>query len=64
MVRVDVSFMDDVLKDRERKCKLGGEIQFAAIAAQVSHSCRPGRVVLKTARHGEARLDCGHRFDR
>lgn len=56
--------MDDVLKDRERKCKLGGEIQFAAIAAQVSHSCRPGRVVLKTARHGEARLDCGHRFDR
>ncbi|EJT51918.1 adenosine kinase [Trichosporon asahii var. asahii CBS 2479] len=28
------TFMDDVLKDRERKCKLGGEIQFAAIAAQ------------------------------
>lgn len=54
--------MDDVLKNRERKCKLGGEIQFAAIAAQVGLPWKPGGVLLTTARHGKAGLDCGHRI--
>lgn len=50
----NASLKDDVLKNREEECTVGGEMQIAALAAAVSTSLQQHPATLIAARTGQA----------